>query len=356
MSLLDHRPESVIKRIGKNSKICLLNSRDIFNALYDKHIIIMACNVRIKHALPGIMRAAQEMDAVCAFELAKTEGDVNGGYTGQTPKIYADTILEYAEKVGYTKPFFIHADHITVKTTDEKDITSAEELIRAELAAGYTSFAIDASFNEIPDNIKITTRLVKPILEQNWGLEVEVGEVKAAGSEGAITTVEEAEEYIAGIKENNINANLLAINNGSKHGNYLEGEEVHIDLERTAQIYNDVLKANKMSIAQHGITGTPLHLMKKFAEYGIRKGNVATHWQNIAHEGLPEDLSKQIKDWCDGQGKNIKFAAKQFYKEIDSIPEENKKWIENKSYEEAKIFFDAFNAKGTARMLADILK
>ena len=53
-------------------------------------------------------------------------------------------------------------------------------LIAAELDAGYTSFAIDASFNEIPDNIRITAELAKPIVDADLGLEGEVGEIKSA--------------------------------------------------------------------------------------------------------------------------------------------------------------------------------
>jgi fructose-bisphosphate aldolase class II len=65
-------------------------------------------------------------------------------------------------------------------------------LIAAEIAAGYTSFAIDASFNPIPDNARITAELAAPIRERNLGLEVEVGEIKSAGSESILSTAEEA--------------------------------------------------------------------------------------------------------------------------------------------------------------------
>jgi fructose-bisphosphate aldolase class II len=354
MALLDHRPDYIKTKLGANNKIALLNSKDILNILKDSQAIVMACNIRIKHVIPGIMKAAQELNAVVAFELAKSEGDLEGGYTGMTPKIFVDTIIDYANQINFTTPFFIHGDHITVKNDSEKEIETAEKLINAELDAGYTSFAIDASFNPIPKNIEITTRLAKKINEHGIGLEVEVGEVKSVGSESEVTTVEEAQEFIYGLRENKITANLLAINNGSKHGNYLEGEQVHIDLERTREIYN-IIKPFGMSIAQHGITGTPLHLIKKFSEYGIRKGNVGTQWQNIAHEGLPQDLFNTMKAWAKENKKDIKFATKQFKKEIDNIPESNKKIIETKAYEEAKNFIKAFSAEGSANIIKNKL-
>ena len=350
--LLAIRPENALKRLGSKSKVCLLNSRDIFNSLAGERVIVMTANTRIKHVIPGIMRAAEEMDAVVGFELAKSECNLEGGYTGMDSEAFFNTAVEYADKRRFMHPFFIHGDHTTVRDTSEKEINSAKEHIEAGIKAGYTSFAIDASFNELKDNIQITAELAKPILEKGIGLEVEVGEIKPAGQEAELTTVEEAVEFIEGLKERGIHPKLLAINNGSKHGNYKPGEEVNIDLKRTGEVYNAV-KKHGISMAQHGITGTPLNLVGQFADYGIRKGNVGTLWQNIAHGGLPKDLFKKMNEWAESNNKDIKFATKVFKKEIDSIPSESAKDIEEWAYREAIAFIKAFRAKGTASKMLE---
>jgi fructose-bisphosphate aldolase class II len=349
--LLARRPAQVLAKLPANSRVCLLNSKDILSVLKNTPVIVMACNTRIKHVIPGIMRAAQELDAVVAFELARSECTLEGGYTGFTPQLYADTVIGYAQDTGFTKPFFIHADHITVKSTAPEAIASARELIEAQLAAGYTSFAIDASFNELPDNIKITTELAQPIVKQNLGLEVEVGEIKSTGQEAEITTVAEAVDFIRGLRDNGIFPDLLAINNGSKHGNYLEGEKISIDLERTGQIY-EAIKDYGVCIAQHGVTGTPLHLVGIFADYGIRKANVGTQWQNVAHAGLPEDLMAQMRAWAGENKKDIKMAAKPFKAQTDALPPAYQEKIANMAYQEAKVFIQAFRAMGTATQVA----
>ena len=350
LKLLDKRPKSIVKKLGSKSKVCLLNSRDIFDTIRNQKMIMMACNVRIKHVVPGIMKAAQELEAIVGFELAKSEGHIDGGYTGQTPQIFFETLVEYAENTGFEMPFFIHGDHITVKNTNEKEIEAANALIKAELEAGYTSYAIDASFNEHEDNVRITSMLAKSIYDAGWGLEVEVGEIKSAGQEGSITTVEEAASFIHDLMDNGLTPNLLAINNGSKHGNYLEGEKISIDLDRTGEIYQ-AIKDQKVRIAQHGITGTPLHLVGKFADYGIRKGNVGTQWQNIAHKNLPPELMSQMKQWADNESKNIKMATKPFKKEIDSIPDKYVEAIADESYRTALEFIKGFRAEGSAPYL-----
>ncbi len=346
---LDYRPEHVRNKLKKYPSIALLSSRTILNTLKDMPLIVMACNVRIKHVVPGIMKAAQELDAVVAFEIAKSEGGFDG-YTGFLPETFWEMIIQYARDTGYTKPFFIHGDHITIKDLSEKQYLEAEKLIKAELDAGFTSFCIDGSFNELPHNIRITTELARSLKEYDVGLEVEVGEITHVGKEGRLSTVEESVEFISSLVTNGVKPNLLAIYNGSKHGNYRPGEQVHIDLKRTKEVA-DAIRPYGVSIAQHGITGTPVHLLDQFADHGIRKGNVGTNWQNIAHAHIPQELMSQMKQWADENGKNIKEATKPFMKEINSIPKENIRNCVEQAYREAKNYIKAFRATGSASLL-----
>ena len=110
-----------------------------------------------------------------------------------------------------------------------------------------------------------------------------------------------------------------------------------------------------VSIVQHGITGTPLHLIGRFAECGIRKGNVGTQWQNIAYAGLPPNLMKKMREWAKDSGKDIKFGTKQFKQEIDAVSAEYAGVIEDAAYREALALLRAFRAEGTARIVADYL-
>ena len=348
-------PEKVRKILGSKSTVCLLNGKDVFSLLRQEEMIIMACNARIKHIIPGIMKAAEELDAVVAFELTRTEGGLDGGYTGQTPEIYVRTIIDYAERCGYSKPFIIHGDHITVRDTSDEEIAAGERLIEAEIEAGFTAFSIDASFNPVSDNIRIVHRLSRLISADSYGLEVELGEVKPVGKESNLTTVAESEAFLSGLAELGVHPDLLAIDNGSKSGNYLEGEMVRIDLERTRDIYQTGREFGVTGLVQHGITGTPLRIVGKLVEYGIRKGNIGTLWQNVAHAGLPLDLMDAMRQWAREQKKDIKYASGVFKDEIDTIPEENARQIVDMAYREAKEFLTAFNSKGSAGKLANLL-
>jgi len=349
-------PARIREKLGAKSEVALLNGRDVFSALRHEKLIIMACNARIKHVIPGIMQAAEELDAVVAFELTKTEGGLDGGYTGQTPEIFFDSIIECAERCNFTKPFVIHGDHITVKNTSAEELEEAEKLIRSQIAAGYTSFAVDASFNPLQDNINIVNTLAGHVMTEGYGLEVELGKIKPAGGESTITSMPEAEEFLRGLAVCGVKPLLLAIDNGSKSGNYLDGQKINIDLARTMEIYHTAKAFGVAGLVQNGITGTPPQIVGKLAEYGIRKGNIGTLWQNIAHAGLPLDLMDTMRKWSRKNKQDIKFATRVFKDDIDSIPAENANQIHDMAYREARELLTAFRAKGSASRLAALLE
>ena len=341
---------------GSESKTCIINGKTVFGLARELPFIIMACNPRIKHVIPGIMRAAQELDALVAFELTATEGGLDGGYTGQTPSDFVESILEYAEIIKFSKPFIVHGDHITIKENSVEEITAASALIDAQIAAGYSSFAIDASFNPINDNISIVSKLARKVTDLGLGLEVELGEVTPVGRESSLTTVSDVEEFLEGLKTAGISPQLLAIDNGSKSGNYLDGEPVNIDLQRTGEIFAASAKYGVCGLVQHGITGTPLRIVGKLADYGIRKGNIGTLWQNVAHAGLPPDLVDEMRDWSKQNRRDIKYATAHFLSQINSIPAEDRKLIADLAYREAKEFITAFNAKGSVTKLSEVVQ
>jgi len=357
----------------------------MFEALKSEETIVLACNTRItKGVLNGIFRAAKEMDAAVIFELAKSESDLSGGYTGLTPQEYAKRVKASAKKIGHDV-WLLHADHITVKNGTPEEIDDIKKLIMAQIDSGYTSFAIDASYlfnlsgksvsEELAENIRVTTELARFIqqnMEESFGLEVEVGEIGRKSDSGLVlTTPEEAVTFIKGLARNGIEPNLLAIANGSSHGNTYDSEgnlieQASIDIEQTIAVGKALEDAGfDVRIAQHGITGTPVRIIKEeFPKRYIRKGNVGTHWQNIVWEILEKEepvLFRNIWDWTLAKyskpgkkdievfGKNSKQAIKVFFREIDTMKSSTERLIEQRAYEDAKIFFDAFNAVGTAQ-------
>lgn len=361
----------------------------IFSGISGKKAIIMAANVRIALVAQGIFKAAKDTDSALFMEIARSESDLKGGYTGMTPAAFAEKMQEAAKAVQFDS-WALHADHITIKKGDSSEIEQTKQLIDAQIAAGYTSFAIDAShlFNfegktvkeELAENIRVTSDLAHYIKNkmngQDFGLEVEVGEIGRKGGEGLILTKpEEAVGFIKALNESDVYPHVLAIANGSTHGHTYDAngnviEQLSIDISRTKEIAQALRENNlKVGIAQHGITGTPRDLINlHFPKGDIIKGNVGTFWQDVVFSTLKvyePALYKDIQEWTlekyrsANPGKkdrqifdgNCKFAIKEFYKEIYSVEKDTEHAIQAMAYAESLIFFKAFSSQGTASLV-----
>jgi fructose-bisphosphate aldolase class II len=365
----------------------------ILNGIAGHRTIVMAANARIATVAQGIFLAAKDTDSAVFMELARSESDLKGGYTGLTPKDFSEKMQEAARKVKFDI-WALHADHITIKKGDAAEIDGTKQLIDAQIAAGYTSFAIDAShlFNfdgknvreELSENIRVTTELALFIRDRmkdkEFGLEVEVGEIGRKDSGGLILTKPaEAVAFIKALNENGIFPNVLAIANGSTHGHTYDAdgnvvEQLSIDIPQTQAIAK-ALRGNHLNvgIAQHGITGTPRELINlHFPKGDIIKGNVGTFWQDIVFEVLKvyePALYRNIQDWTlekyrpQNPGKkdrqvfdgNCKFAIKEFFREIYSVDEETNRAIRARAYAESLVFFRAFGAFGSASLVRKTL-
>jgi len=366
----------------------------ILGGISGKKTIIMAANIRVATVAEGIFKAAKDTDSAVFMELARSECDLNGGYTGFTPKLFSEKMNE-AAKAAEFDIWALHADHISVKTGNHSEIEGTKQLIDAQIAAGYTSFAIDAShlFNfegknvreELEKNILATTELALYIKNRmkgkDFGLEVEVGEIGRKDGEGLIlTTPEEAVEFIKALQENGVYPQVLAIANGSTHGHVYDEsgnvvEQLSIDIPQTMAVAK-ALRDNHLpvGIAQHGITGTPRDLINQhFPKGDIIKGNVGTFWQDVVFTTLKvyePALYQEIREWTIGKyaplnpGKkekqvfdgNCKFAIKEFFKEIYSVEEETERAIRAMAYAESLDFFRAFSAYGSASLVRKAMK
>ena len=350
--------------------------------------IIMAANVRVATVAPGIFRAAKDTDSAVFMELARSECDLKGGYTGMTPQVFSEKMQAAARAAG-VDIWALHADHISVKKGDAAEVEGTKQLIEAQIKAGHTSFAIDAShlFNfegknvreELAENIRVTTDLAKFIKSKmngkEFGLEVEVGEIGRKDGGGLILTKPaEAVEFIKALNENDVFPQVLAIANGSSHGHAYDAagnvvEQLSIDIPQTKAIAQALRDNNlKVGIAQHGITGTPRDLINlHFPKGDIIKGNVGTFWQDVVYSAFKvfePELYKNIQEWTlekyrplnpgkkdrqifDG---NCKMAIKEFYKEIYSVEEATGHAIEAMAYAESLVFFRAFSSQGSASL------
>lgn len=361
---LDLRPLNVLSALP-GSRCALVSGRDIARVADENNAIVMACNIRNPLSALGILTAAKKADSFVLLELAKSEAT----YTGVNFTNLPSLAMHYSSQLGDSVVYSLHMDHFAIKSNE--DLMDALKVVPDAISRGWTSVAIDASHNHDWENLMYTRDLgmhIPPYI----GLETEVGEIKGAG---VLTTVEEAEYYIGGLNSWGIFPDFLAISNGSKHGTYdtSAGEDEGIDLQRTGAIADAIAKYG-VTIAQHGISGTPLDKVGQFREYGINKGNVGTLWQNIlfglemdpesgnavmdngsyvkrSDKGIPLELWNRMVKAADARGwarnsGNYKKLNLPFHAEIMALPGEYHKRILDETEKWALRFFDAFGSVG----------
>ena len=371
--LLKKRPLNVQARFG-DSEMGLVSGRDIAAAAKQADTIVLAANARHPLVLKAVLRAAKNKNAAVLVEIAKSETTYCGSNYDNLPE-YA---LKYSAEMGHGAVFGLHVDHYAIKS--QADVLKGVGHLTKILNNGFTSVALDASHLEDYDNFA-ATRALADWLPSELGLEVEVGEIKGPGE---LSTVEEALYYIGGLNAWEVFPDYLAISNGSLHGTYdpTAGQMEGIDLHRTKEIA-DAIAPYGVAIAQHGISGTPLDKVATFKKYGIRKGNVATLFQNVyygikmdpntgnaiteggtytkeADRGISMELWDKIVKAGDEKGMsrksgdykklNLQFCDMIFAEPqpiIDRITDEMQYWAER--------FITAFGAEDSADAVAEVM-
>lgn len=371
--LLKKRPLNVQARFG-NEEIGLVSGRDILAANREVDSIVLAANARHPLVIKAVLRAAKKKNAAVLIELAKSEATYCGSNFDNIPE-YA---LKYSAEMGHGAVFGLHVDHYAIKS--QEDVLKGVGHLNKILENGFTSVAIDASHLEDYDNF-VATRSIAGWLPSELGLEVEVGEIKGPGE---LSTVEEASYFIGGLNAWGIFPDYLAISNGSLHGTYdpAVGQMEGIDLKRTKEI-SDVIAPYGVTIAQHGISGTPLGKCSTFRKYGIRKGNVATLFQNIyygvkmdpdtgnaitdgdtyikeADRGVSTSLWEKIVAAGDVMGMSRKSGDYKklnlpFYEMILNEPQPIIDRIVDEMEHWAGLYIDAFGAEGSADAVAEVM-
>ena len=369
--LLSKRPLNV-QAVYSSEPAALVSGRDIAAAAKRRGAIVLAANIRNPLTIMGVLRAAREKNAAVLLELAKSEST----YCGCTFDNAPDMAVRFSAEMGHGVVFGMHVDHFAIKSG--ADMLDAVSRMPRIIERGWTSVAIDASHNPDWENLCYTRDLAMHI-PAYIGLEAEVGEIKGPGE---VTTVEEALYFVGGLNAWGVFPDYLAISNGSKHGTYDHGagEAEGIDLERTLEVAR-AIEPYGVTIAQHGISGTPLDKVSTFSRYGVNKGNVGTLWQNIVFglemepdtgnaivrdgayvkdpaRGIPQDLWLEMVEWADSQGYsrkdgNYKKANKPFHDAIMALPQNVRDRIVDETAEWARRFIEAFHAEDTAELVLE---
>ncbi|WP_457567392.1 class II fructose-bisphosphate aldolase [Desulfurobacterium sp.] len=363
----------------------------------DRWFTVPAMNIRgmSYDVMRRIFKIAVEKNMTAfILEIAKSEI----GYTYQRPEEYASCALAAAIKEGYRGPVFIQGDHFQFKAKNyfenpEKELKTIQDLTKEAIEAGFYNIDIDPSTlvdyskptltQQQYHNYLNTAKMTAFIREiEPEGITVSVGgEIGHIG--GKNSTPEEFEAFMEGyletLKEYGENLpyiSKISVQTGTEHGGIPlpDGSiaKVKLDFSVLEAIGEVARKKYSMSGAvQHGASTLPDELFHKFPEVKASEIHLATGFQNIIYEHLPEEMKKEIyaylkenfrNEWKEGWTEEqfiYKLRKKgfgPFKKQFWDLPSDIKDKILNALETKFRFLFDQLKVYDTKKYTDEFIK
>jgi hypothetical protein len=288
----------------------------------------------------AIFRQAIALDAgAFLLEIARSEI----AYTEQRPAEYVTVMLAAAMREGFTGPVFIQGDHFQVNAKKfavdpVTEVDAVKQLVREAVSAGFYNIDVDTS---------TLVDLAQPTLEEQQrrnyencvditlevraaeprGVTISVGgEIGEVGTENS--TPEELEAFMEGFNRTleqraagTAGLSKISVQSGTSHGGIVlpDGSiaEVALDLDTLATLSTIARERYGMAGAvQHGASTLPDTAFGNFPRTETAEIHLATNFQNMLFDHLPESLRSEIYAWLDVNAKDERKATdsdEQFY-------------------------------------------
>jgi fructose-bisphosphate aldolase, class II len=279
----------------------------------------------------SIFRTAIKLDAgAFILEIARSEI----GYTEQRPAEYVSVMIAAALREGFRGPLFIQGDHFQVNAkkfaaNPEPELDAVRQLALEAITAGFynididTSTLVDLSKPTLAEQQRLNYETCVTLSRHVRSLEPkgvtvslggEIGEVGTENStpeelrafmDGYNATLEKQAPGMAGLSK-------ISVQSGTSHGGVVLADgsiaDVKLDLETLGALSTIAREEYGLSGAvQHGASTLPDTAFNNFPRTETAEIHLATNFQNILYDHLPDDLRKEIYSWL---GENAKDERK----------------------------------------------
>ncbi|MBM3884779.1 MAG: class II fructose-bisphosphate aldolase [Gemmatimonadetes bacterium] len=286
-------------------------------------VTVPAMNIRgpSYDTMRAIFRTARAMDGgAFILEIARSEI----AYTEQRPAEYVAVALAAALREGYRGPVFIQGDHFQVNAKKYK-VDAAAEVLAVKLLA---TEAIAAGFYNIDLDTSTLVELAHPTLDAQQRLNFEVGveltrhvralepagvtislggEIGEVGTENS--TVAELEAFMGGYVRSlqaqapgMIGLSKISVQSGTSHGGVVLPDGSIADVALDFKTLEDLSRVSReryglAGAVQHGASTLPDGAFHHFPTTETAEIHLATGFQNMLYDLLPEVLREEIYAW-----------------------------------------------------------
>lgn len=288
------------------------NLQTVLSAADSRRFGVAACNIRSKWILDAVLRAAWTVRSPVILEIAESEVSYCEMPPSRLSDLAHDGIEQMIAEYGYSVPVVLHHDHI------KKDVDGC---LQRTIEAGFSSLLVDLSDRPLEENIAKCTEVVKKAHPLGISLEIEEGEVGAAGAladpevekniESYYTKVSDAEALVSAVRPE-----AISFFAGNGHGVYLKAP--HIGWNRIKEI-TDMARPYGAYGVLHGGSGLKPEDFNRAIHMGARKFNYATALSDIWFDFFPKSLLEKMDAFGKEKGKPRRYVLNYFLPEIEKL-------------------------------------
>jgi fructose/tagatose bisphosphate aldolase len=352
---------------------------------------VPAMNVRAMNfnTSRAIFRAALKHHAgAMLFEIARSEI----GYTQQRPAEYSSCVLAAAIKEGYRGPVFIQGDHFQISASRfaqdaQAEVTAVQDLMAEAIDAGFynididTSTLVDLSFPTLDEQQKSNYDLCAALTRHARALQPEGITISLGGEIGEVghknSTVAELHAFMGGYNRqvgDVTGISKISVQTGTSHGGVVLPDgtlaDVKVDFDTLQQLSKTARDSYGLGGAvQHGASTLPPTAFGKFPEVGTVEIHLATNFQNMIYDRLPQEqvdtayqyLLDNFKDqWKESQTEeqflysNRKRAIGKYKADWWTLPADKMVEIGQALQEQFEFLFAKLNISGTLPVVREL--
>ena len=324
------------------------------------------------------------------LEIARSEI----AYTEQRPAEYVTVMLAAALREGFRGPVFIQGDHFQVNAKKfaadpTGEVAAVKQLANEAIHAGFynidvdTSTLVDISLPDLADQQRLNYEVAVDITRYVRELEPDDITVSIGGEIGEVgghnSTVEELRAFMEGFErtlrdragDGVPGLSKISVQSGTSHGGVVLADGSIADVKLDFQTLADLSRVARdeyglAGAVQHGASTLPASAFDNFPKTETCEIHLATNFQNLLYDGLPDELRREIYAWLDVNAKEErkeKDSSEQFYyktrkkalgpfkRQLWDLPEAYKSKL---AAEYDKVFgflFDTLAVSGTAPLV-----
>ena len=346
-------------------------------------------------AAQAVFRAAKAVEAgAFIFEIARSEI----GYTDQSPGEYATNILAAAIAEDFTGPVFIQGDHFQISAkrfaeNPDVEVQTVRDLIKEAIQAGFfnididTSTLVDLSKAKTSEQQSLNSHLSANLTEYIRAIEPQGVTISVGGEIGEVgghnSTAEELRAYMDGYSEELTRRapkvtglSKVSIQTGTSHGGVVlpDGsiKQVSVDFDTLQRLSRLARQQYGLGGAvQHGASTLPEEAFGKFVEAEACEVHLATNFQNMLFERLPDDLREDMYAYLDEKHagsrkpgmtdeqfyyKNRKYAIGPYKNKLWNLAPEKKEEIAMAWQEQFSKLFKLLSVEDTRKYLQQTIQ